>query len=65
LGISSTKKDEILAKSELNASYEIKDIGEAKLILRMYINRNKETGDITLFQCAYSEWMLEHFHITK
>jgi len=65
LSTSSTKKDKILAKLELNASYKIKDIGEAKLILRMHINRKKETGNITLSQYAYSEWILEHFHITK
>ena len=54
LDISSTKKKEILAKSELSTSYEIIDIREAKLILGMHINRNKETGNIILSQYAYN-----------
>jgi len=37
LGASSTAKDEKLAKYELGSSYEIKNIGEAKLILGMRI----------------------------
>jgi len=35
LGASSTTEDERLAKAELGSSYEIKDLGEAKLILGM------------------------------
>jgi len=35
-------------KSKLSASYEIKDIGEMKLILRIHINRNKKTSNKTL-----------------
>ena len=54
LDISSTKKKEILAKSELSTSYEIIDIRKEKLILRMHINRNKETGNIILSQYAYN-----------
>ena len=54
LDILSTKKKEILAKSELSTSYEIIDIREAKLILGMHINRNKETGNIILSQYAYN-----------
>ena len=54
LDISSTKKKEILAKSGLSTSYEIIDIKEAKLILGMNINRNKETGNIILSQYAYN-----------
>ena len=65
MDISSTKKGEILAKLELNASYKIKDTKEAKLILRIHINKNKETGNITLSQCAYSEQMLEYLYITE
>ena len=54
LDILSTKKKEILAKSELSTSYEIIDIIKEKLILRMHINRNKETGNIILSQYAYN-----------
>jgi len=35
LGALSTIEDERLAKAELGSSYEIKDLGEAKLILGM------------------------------
>jgi len=37
LGASSTAEGEKLAKSKLGSSYEMKDIGEAKLILGMCI----------------------------
>jgi len=47
LGASSTAKGEKLAKYELGSSYEIKDIGEGKLILGMHITRNKNR-DVTL-----------------
>jgi len=40
---------EQLAKSQLGSSYEIKDLGKAKLILGMRIDRNSQ-GDITLSQ---------------
>ena len=36
-----------------------------KLILRMHINKNKETGNITLSQYTYSEQMLKHFYMTE
>ena len=52
-------------KSKLSASYEIKDIGEMKLILRIHINRNKKTSNKTLSQYAYSEQILKCFHMTK
>jgi len=45
-----TEEGEQLAKSELSTSYEIRDIGEAKLILGMHIKRNKTTDNITLSQ---------------
>jgi len=40
LGASSTIEGEHLVKSQLGSSYEIKDLGEAKLILGMHIDRN-------------------------
>jgi len=39
-------------------NYELKDIGEAKLILGIRINRNPSSGDITLSQRAYCKYML-------
>jgi len=47
LGASSTIERENLAKNQLSTSYEIKDMGKAKLILGIHIERNK-SGDITL-----------------
>ena len=40
LSASSTIKGKILAKSELEMSYKIKDLGKTKLILGMHINRD-------------------------
>ena len=44
-------------------SYELKDIGEAKLILGMRINRNPSSSDITLSQRAYCKCMLYRFRM--
>jgi len=63
LGVSSTAKGEKLAKSQLSASYKIKDLGEAKLILGMHIDRDPIIGNITLFQRAYYECMLKRFNL--
>jgi len=54
LGVSSTLEGKLSAKAQLSSSYEIKDLGEAKLILGMQITRNT-SGDITLSQQAYCE----------
>ena len=62
LGASSTVEGKNLAKRELQASYEIKDIGEAKLILGMCTDRN-EYGDIRLSQQAYAERLLKWFNM--
>jgi len=50
-----------LAKSQLGASYEIKDLGEVKLILGMHIHRDHITGDISLSQKSYCKHMLRCF----
>jgi len=63
LGALSTVEDENLTKSQLGASYEIKDMGKAKFILGMHINRDSITEDITLSQRSYYEHMLKHFNI--
>ena len=36
-----------------------------KLILRMHINKNKETSNIILSHYTYSEQMLKHFYMTE
>lgn len=63
LGASSTKAGEEKAKDELGMSYEIKDLGEARYILGMRIDYDKETGTIRLSQHAYAERMLERFNM--
>ena len=55
LDILLTEEDKTLVKSELSFNYETKNIGEAKLILRMYINRANSTKNITLSQHAYNK----------
>ena len=63
LGASLTVEGENLAKSQLGASYKIKDLGEAKLILGMRIHRDDVTGNISLSQKSYCEQMLRWFSI--
>ena len=63
LGISSTVEGENLAKSQLGASYEIKDMKEAKFILGICIDRDSITGDITLSQRSYCKCMLKCFNM--
>jgi len=62
LGAFSTMKSETMAKQQLKLSYEIKDIGEAKLILGMWIDQNKQE-DVTLSQMAYVEHLLKCFNM--
>lgn len=57
-----TIKGEILAKRQLSSSYEIKNIGKAKLILEMCVEWNN-LGDVMLSQQAYSKWLLKCFNI--
>ena len=54
-----------LAKNQLETSYEIKDLGEVKLILGICVNRDPATGNIMLSQKAYCEQMLDRFNISK
>jgi hypothetical protein len=61
LGALSTEEGEMKSKEELARSYELKDLGTAKFILGMKIERNDETGDVRLSQKAYCEQMIERF----
>lgn len=63
LGASLTEAGEIKAKAELQSSYELKDLGMARFILGMKIDRDVASGTITLSQWAYSKWVLKHFHM--
>jgi len=62
LEASSTLEGETLAKEQLRSSYEIKDIGEAKLILGMKISQSKNR-DVVISQRAYAERLLKRFNI--
>ena len=64
LGTLSTLEGERLAKLQLGSSYEIKDLEEAKFILRIWIDKNTD-GDIILSQQAYCEHLLNHFNMTS
>jgi len=64
LGASTTLAGEVKAKEELRSSYEIKDLGEAKYILGMKIERTDD-GSIKLSQCIYSEHVLERFSMAE
>ena len=44
-------------------SYQIKDLGEARFILGMCIDRDPQSKDITISQKAYSYRMLEQFNL--
>jgi len=62
LGASSTLEGETLAKEQLRSSYEIKDIGEAKLILGMKISQSKNE-DVVISQRAYAKRLLKRFNM--
>jgi len=64
LGASSSIEDRNLVKSQLRSSYEIKDLGEARLILGMQIDRNPQ-GNITLSQWAYCKHLLKRFNMDQ
>jgi hypothetical protein len=55
LGALTTEEGKMKAKEELKNSYELKDLGKAKFILGMKIDKNSNTGTITLSQHAYSK----------
>ena len=63
-GISSLKQEAERAKEELGWTYETKDLGDAKLVLGIWIDRDRDTGTISISQHAYLERVLEHFGMT-
>jgi len=64
LGALSTVEEKCLAKFQLESSYKIKDLGEAKFILGIQIDRNAQ-GDITLSQQVYCKHLLKHFNMNS
>jgi len=65
LGVSFTLEGKTLAKNQLGTSYEIKNLGEVKLILGICVNRDPANGNIMLSQKAYCKQMLNRFNMSK
>ncbi|KAF7770864.1 hypothetical protein Agabi119p4_6838 [Agaricus bisporus var. burnettii] len=63
LGASSTEMGEMKAKEELGNSYEVKDLGVARFILGMRIDRDEKDGTIRLSQRSYCERILDRFNM--
>ena len=63
-GISSLKQEAERAKEELGWTYETKDLGDANLVLRIQIDRDRDAGTISISQHVYLEQVLQHFSMT-
>jgi hypothetical protein len=57
-GISSSIAGAEQAQAELGLQYEIKDLGESKLILGIRVDHDRAAGTISISQCAYIERVL-------
>lgn len=64
-GISSTPEGGALARRELTQSYKTKDLGDAKLILGIRIDRDREAGTLTISQRAYLERVLARYGMSN
>ena len=60
-GISSSHEEVKRAKDKLGWHYEIKDLGDANMILGIHIEHNRKAGTISISQCAYLERVLKRF----
>ena len=60
-GISSSPEKAEGVKDELRWHYEIKDLGEANMILGIHVECNRQAGTILISQCAYLKQILKHF----
>ena len=63
-GISSSPDEAKRVKAELGWNYEVKDLGEANMILGIHIERNRPAGTISISQCAYLERVLKRFSMS-
>jgi Reverse transcriptase (RNA-dependent DNA polymerase) len=63
-GISSSPEEAERAKEELGWRYEVKDLGEANMILEIHVERDRAAGTISISQRAYLEWVLKRFGMT-
>ncbi|KAJ9548963.1 hypothetical protein OSB04_021506 [Centaurea solstitialis] len=60
---SKNKKDIQQVKDQLNAEFEMKDLGEARKILGMEISRDRKACTLTLSQKSYIEKVLKRFNM--
>jgi Reverse transcriptase (RNA-dependent DNA polymerase) len=60
-GISLSHEEAGRAKDELGWHYKVKDLGEADMILGIYVERNRDAGTISISQCAYLKQVLKLF----
>ncbi|EDR06651.1 retrovirus-related pol polyprotein [Laccaria bicolor S238N-H82] len=60
-GASSTKEGAERAKKEIEACFEIKDVGDLGYILGIHFEKDENTGAISLSQEAYIRRILERF----
>ena len=64
--IASKSQDEIeKLKTQLNQEFEMKDLGEAKMILGMEITRDRKRGKLCLSQRQYLKKVLQRFGMTE
>lgn len=63
-GISSSHDEAERVKDELGWNYEVKDLGEANMILGIHVERDRSAGTISISQRAYLERVLKHFGMT-
>jgi hypothetical protein len=52
-------------KAQLSKEFEMKDLGEAKKILRIEINRDRQRGKFWLIQKQYLKKVLQRFDMNK
>jgi len=50
-------------KKDLSSEFEMKDLGEAKKMLDMEIERDRRSGKVSLTQKRYSQKVLQRFNI--
>lgn len=65
MGISSTKAGGELVREELGWKYEVKNLGEANLVLGIRIDCDRDAGTITISQHAYLEHVLTCYGMTE
>ena len=63
-GISSSPEEAKRVKEELGWHYEVKDLGEANMILGIHVEHDRTAGTISISQHAYLEQVLKCFGMT-